>query len=209
MAVNFSTKGISVISPKAELEWCKYLEPDTKYNADGALSVNLLFDPEDEKAKEFIGKLENLRDTAFAELQENLGGKGKQWSTNDITQPHYDREGNETGKVVVKAKLKDVAKRKAQGKPYSIKAVGPNKEVLKTLVGNGSVGVVGCFAYPYEMASTKKVGVTLQWQKLRVYDLVEVVGSDDDIFGTAEAEDDVFGDDNTTTATVDNDDLDF
>ena len=59
------------------------------------------------------------------------------------------------------------------------------------------------------MASNKKVGVTLQWQKLRVYDLVEVVGADDDIFGTAEAEDDVFGDDNTTTATTDNDDLDF
>jgi hypothetical protein len=206
MANNFSTKGISVISPKAELEWCKYLEPDTKFNADGELSVNLLFDPEDEKAKEFIGKLENLRDTAYAELKENLGPKGNQWSTNPITQTHYDKDGNETGKVLIKAKLKDVAKRKAQGKQYTIKAVGPNKEVLKVPVGNGSIGVVGAFAYAYEMASNKKVGVTLQFQKLRVFDLVELAdGGDDDLFTADSEPDDVFA---AADASA-NDDLDF
>ena len=208
MATNFDVKGISVVSPKGELEWCKFVEPDTKYNADGEFSVSLLLDPEEPKAKEFIGKLEGLRDTALGQLRENLGAKGKQWSSQDITTIHYDKDGNETGKVVVKCKLKDIAKRKAQGKPYKIQASGPDKENLvakKTLVGNGSIGVVGCFAFAYEMASTKKVGVSLQWQKLRVFDLVSFASEDDDLFGTVEAEEDVF----ETTTAEEQDDLDF
>lgn len=207
MANYFDVKGISVVSPKGELEWCKYLEPDTKYNADGELSVNLLLDPNDAKAKEFIGKLEDLRDTAMNELRENLGAKGKQWSTNDVIAEHFDKEGEPTGKVIVKCKLKDIAKRKATGKAHTIQASGPNKENLsanKTIVGNGSIGVVGCFAYPYEMASTKKVGVTLMWQKLRVFDLVSYASEEDDLFGTEDAVEDVF-----ETTSEEQDDLDF
>lgn len=208
MANYFDVKGISVVSPKGELEWCKYLEPDTKYNADGELSVNLLLDPEDAKAKEFIGKLEDLRDTAMNELRENLGAKGKQWSTNEVVSEHFDKEGEPTGKVIVKCKLKDVAKRKAAGKAHKIQASGPAKENLsakKTQVGNGSIGVVGCFAYPYEMASTKKVGVTLMWQKLRVFELLAFANTEDDLFGTEDAVEDVF----ETTTDVESDDLDF
>jgi hypothetical protein len=207
MANNFDVKGISVISPKGELEWCKYVEPDTKYNADGEFSVNLLLDPEEAGAKEFISKLENLRDTALGQLKENLGAKGNQWSAQDITATHYDKDGNETGKVIVKCKLKDIAKRKAMGKPCKIQASGPNKEDLvakKTLVGNGSIGIVGCFAFAYEMASTKKVGVSLQWQKLRVFDLVSYANDEDDLFGVETSQEDVF-----ETTAEEQDDLDF
>lgn len=208
MANYFDVKGISVVSPKGELEWCKYLEPDTKYNADGELSVNLLLDPEDAKAKEFIGKLETLRDLAMNELIENLGAKAKQWSTNEVVSEHFDKDGEPTGKVIVKCKLKDIAKRKAAGKASTIQASGPAKENLsakKTLVNNGSIGVVGCFAYPYEMASTKKVGVTLMWQKLRVFELVSYANDEDDLFGTEDAVEDVF----ETAPAKEQDDLDF
>ena len=190
MAKNITTKGISIVSPKGALEWCKYLEPDTKYNTDGELSTNLILDPTKKDVQDFITKLEDLRDTALAELKENLGAKGKTWGAVDIGTPQYDEDGEETGNIIVKFKLKDIAKRKASGKAYTVKAAGPNKEVLKVPVGNGSIGVVGAFAFPYENPSQKKVGISMMFQKLKVFDLVALDGSggDDDIFAVEEDE---------------------
>lgn len=203
MANNFDVKGMTVVSPKGIAEWCKPFEPDTKFNASGELSTTLLLDPNKEDAQAFIAKLEDLRDRAFNELQENLGVKGKQWSTADVVSEHYDKDGNPTGLVAIKFKLKDISKRKAEGKQSTVIVKDASLKDIsneKFLIGNGSIIRCGGFAFPYEMASTKKVGVSIQFQKLQIIELEEVAGGGDDF--------DVEGDELTTTSNTE-DDLDF
>lgn len=182
MANNHTQKGFSIVSPKGQAEWCKPYEPDTKFNAAGDLTSTLLLDPELETTKVFIAKLEDLRDRALAEVKGNLGAKGNQWGVNEVYSEHYDKDGNPTGLIALKFKLKDISKRKADGKQHTIIVKDNNLRDISNepvLIGNGSIIRCGAFAFAYEMASTKKVGISLQWQKLQIIDLVEVMGGDD------------------------------
>ena len=209
MASFNKARGISVVSPIGAAEWCKYVTPDRKYNTKGELSTSLVLDPNDKAVKAFIKKLEDLRQLAYDEYTEELGAKGKQWTQTNFYQPHYDADGNETGNIVVKMKLKDVDDKEAQGKQYKITVKDSSlKDISNSgiLVGNGSEIRLKGFAYPYPNPSLKQIGITMLWQQMQIVKLVAYGdgGDDFDAVDGFESEDDFVSETNNEA-----DELDF
>lgn len=183
----FTVKGIGVTTPKGEALWCNNVEPQRKFNDKGDLVTSLLLDPEDTEVKDFIRILEELRDKAYAETVKEFGKvKGEQVKKRDVYQPDADKEGNATGKILIKLKLRDVDIKRDEGKQHTITTFDAKKNPIKNppRVGNGSIIRCSAFANPYYMASTKEVGVSLIWTKMQIINLVEIGGGDD--FGEEE-----------------------
>ena len=192
----FAVSGINVVTPKGKALWCKYAEPDRKYDAGGRYETQVILDPNDPATEAFVGRLAALQDTAFNEAMETLGAKGKGWTKRDL----YTEDDD--GNYVFKFVLKDVDGRRAAGKQSEIQVVDAAKRPItdKTLVGNGSTIRVAGFAFPYPMAMNKQIGISLLWSKMQVIDLVEYSGGsgggsdfdEEDGFTTSPAADDDF-----------------
>jgi len=176
----FAVKGFNVTTPKGKALWCKIAEPDRKYTPTGELSMSLVCDPGDPTVVAFISKLEEVRDIALAETKKTLGAKGGAYTTKEVFSEEYDQEGEPTGKVIFKMKLKDIDGRKERGKQHSITVVDAKRQVVNPipLVGNGSDVKCVVFANPYSMASTKSVGVSMIWDKMQIIELISFGGGD-------------------------------
>lgn len=180
----FAVKGINITSPKGKANWCKFKEPDTKFNAKGEFSTNLICDLSDPSVQEYVKKLEKIADIAYNETIETLGPV----KSNGIRKaPVYTEELNDngvpTGNGIFKFKLKDLEDRKERGDSTQIVVVDAKKNTLgkdAPLVGNGSVIRLVSYANPYYMASTKTIGISHIWSKMQIIDLVEFGGGGDD-----------------------------
>jgi hypothetical protein len=204
----FAVKGINTASPKGKALWCKYKEPDTKFNAKGEYSTSLVCDPNDPAVQAYINKLEELRDIAYNETCETLGpAKAKGVRKAEVYADEVDSNGNETGNIVFKYKLKDLSDRIQRGNDSEIVVVDSKKNRLSKadapLVGNGSEIRVVSYANPYFMASTKTVGISHIWSKMQIIDLVEFSGGGDEF-----DEEDGFEDTSAPTGVNDFDDED-
>lgn len=176
MAVKpFAVKGVNITSPKGKALWCKVKEPDFTYNDKGVYSTSLVCDPNEPAVKEFISRLEELRDVALAETKETLGVKGDKYVARDVYTEEEDQEGNATGNIIFKFKMNNVADRTAQGNSDKIFVVDAKRNPLNDppLVGNGSE--IRCVAYanPYTAPNTKEVGISMIWTKMQIIKLVE------------------------------------
>lgn len=177
----FAVKGMNVASPKGKALWCKFKEPDTKFNAKGEYSTDLVCDPNDPTVKAYIEKLNNLVDTAYNETCETLGpAKARDVRKASVYKEEVNQDGELTGNIIFKYKLKDLTDRRERGDSGEILVVDAKRNPLgkeAPLVGNGSVIRVVSFANPYFMASTKTVGLSHIWSKMQIIDLVEFSGS--------------------------------
>lgn len=181
----FAVKGTNIASPKGKALWCKFKEPDTKFNAKGEYSTSLVVDPNDPAVQAYISKLEELRDIAYNETCETLGAaKAKGVRKAEVYVDDVDSNGNETGNIVFKYKLKDLSDRIQRGNDSEIVVVDAKKNRLSKadapLVGNGSEIRIVSYANPYYMASTKTVGISHIWSKMQIIDLVEFSGGGDE-----------------------------
>lgn len=176
----FAIKGINVTSPKGSALWCKFKEPDTKFNAKGELSTDLVCDPNDPTVKAYVEKLENLLDAAYNETCETLGaGRAREVRKTSVYKEEYDANGNPTGNIIFKYKLKDLTDRRERGDNTEILVVDAKRNRLgkeAPLVGNGSTIRVVSYANPYYMASTKTMGISHIWSKMQIIELVEFSG---------------------------------
>lgn len=168
----FAVQGMNVVTPKGKALWCKFKEPDRKFDDEGRLETQLVLDPNDPATQAFIERLEALQTQAYNEAVETLGPKGKGVSQ----RPLYNEDDD--GNYVFKFVLKGVDRRKAAGKAHTITVVdaGKNKLPDAPLVGNGSIIRVGAFVYPYYMAMNKQIGLSMMWTKMQIVDLVEYGG---------------------------------
>ena len=127
-------------------------------------------------------------------------------STRDPYETEYDEEGNPTGDILFKVKMKAGGTTR-DGKSFTQKpmVVDAKRTPLdkSTLIGNGSIVKVALDASPYYMPSNKQAGVSLRLKGVQVIDLVEYQGAsnlfeEEDGFVTqAVAKDDasdIFGD---------------
>lgn len=200
----FAVSGINVVSPKGKALWCKVTEPDRKFDPEGTLSTTLVVDPNSPDVKAFIERLEELQDQAYNETVESLGAKGSQVRKRPIFVDHVDQNGNQTGNIVFKFALKNVDARAKKGQQHSIQVVDAQKQAVNPvpLVGNDSVIRVASYVYPYYMAMSKEIGLSMMWTKMQIIDLVEYSGGasggdfDEEDGFTAKAEtSDSFGED--------------
>lgn len=206
MTKPFAVKGMNITSPKGKAEWCKYLEPDTKFNPKGEFSTNLVCDPNDPSVKGYIEKLEELLDIAYNETCETLGaGRAKEVRKAPVFKEQFDQNGNPTGMIVFKYKMANLEDRKDRGDTAHIVTVDAKRNLLTEppLVGNGSVIRTVSYANPYYMASTKTVGISHIWSKMQIIDLV-AFGGDDEF-----DEEDGFAEAPMANADLDGDGIDF
>lgn len=180
----FSVKGINVTSPKGKALWCKYKTPDTKFNSKGEFSVSLVCDPNDPAVQAYIAKLEELSQRAYEETCETLGAaKAKAVKQAEVYSEHFDKDGEPTGMIVFKAKLKDIEDRINNNDTASIIVVDAARNKLplheQPEVGNDSVIRLATYANPYYMASTKTVGISHIWTKMQIIDLVSMGAEDE------------------------------
>ena len=182
-------------SPKGKAMWAKVVMPDTKFDPDGVYEINLVMDEDDPECKEWCADLEAMvEERVQQEIEENGAKFKKMPDGRPLTalpmKEVEDQDGNETGELSFKFKLKAVGKnRKGETytrRPLVVDAKGNPIVKLdsegKVLNGDFKIGnnsVVRCHyvPMPYYMASTRTVGVSLQLKAVQVINLVEFGGS--------------------------------
>lgn len=166
------SKVIKTIEGKAM--WAKVFEPDTKFNPDGDYTINLLMS--EEEAAEMGEYLEGLSQEKFNEEVKRSPKLKNTLSIRPPYEPAYDRDGNETGDVEFKFKLKAKVQTR-DGQTYSQKPVVVDAKRVPmdgdTLIGNGSRVKVAFEPIPYAIAATKMCGVSLRLKGVQVIDLIE------------------------------------
>lgn len=162
---------------KGKALWAKVFEPDTKFDSNGIFSVNLLI-PEAE-AQEVCEYLDSIVEQRFAEEVKAKPKLKATLSTKPPYEDEYDQNGNPTGNIEFKLKLKAKVQTR-DGSTYEQKPVVVDAKRTpmdsNTAIGNGSVIKVAYEPIPYMMASTKTVGVSLRMKGVQVIDLVEYGG---------------------------------
>lgn len=177
IAKPFLIKGTSIFTPKGEALFCKVVEPDYRFNAKGVYETSLVCD-RTPVVEAFIEKIQTMSDTALAEARDSKGEakiapqKLKTLTQEVFYKDEYDKEGNETGRVVFKFKMNnvdDLPKDKNKVKVVDSKGI-----TIKNvpLVGNGSTIKCKIYANPYYMATTNKIGVSFKWEAMQIIDLV-------------------------------------
>jgi len=187
----YTVKGMTVVTPKGEAEWCKCLKHqlDTTFNPLGEYSTNILFDPKDPKFKAFEAKINAMVDKAFEQAMNDEGELKLTASKKKALQAVYpfkehilkkkDEDGEysieeETGKVMLKLKLKDVENKKA-GNDY-VKIIGAGNKELNhedlPEIGDGSIIQAKLYVFPYYMASSNTIGVSNILKAVKVIDLI-------------------------------------
>lgn len=207
------------VTPKVELHWAKVHEPDTKFNPDGDYSVEARVSQEQgQKLCDWLTKV--LQHAHAEEIKRNP--KAKNYNINPPFQPVEDENGNETGEVKFKFKMKAIGRSRTgdtweqKPKVFDAKLAPVPKTVL---IGNGSVGKVGFKVRPYAMPATRAVGLSMMLDSVQIIDLIEYQSGNnpfevEDGFTTpaapfAEASDDAFDAPEPALVDDDLDDTDF
>lgn len=176
-------------TPKGKVNWAKVIVPDTKFDPAGIYSVDLYLKADDPEVQELCTKLDELVEEAIADaIEENPKRK-------PLSAPAYEAEtdddGNETGLIKFKFKLKAQVKTK-DGKIYKQRPTVVDSKGVPVLkfnsdgdvmndgfkIGNGSVAKVAFEPVKYFVASSKQAGVSLRLRALQLIKLEEYGGGD-------------------------------
>jgi hypothetical protein len=210
MAKNSDRPSFNCITPKGTAIYPKLDKPDTKFDADGVYEVKLKFDPAATDGvigktsatwAEIVEKAEAVRDEFLATTKKELAaGDGKQkLKAKNITaldfgnEQDVDDDGNETGLVLVKAKMKASGVSKKDGKPWARKPTlfdskGKPLPANAPPIWGGSQLKVAAEVCPYYNAKDNVVGITLRLNAVQVIELVSGQGRTASAFGFGEEE---------------------
>lgn len=198
---------VSIVTPRGVAIYPKLNKPDTKFYADGVYETKLKFDPDatdgvigkktaswaDIKAAIDANQEEFLK-AKKAELAKGDGkAKNKAKSIESIewgVEPDVNDEGEETGLIVVKAKMKASGKSKKDGSkwersPRLFDAKGKLMPADKAIWGGSTLKVAGKVV-PYYNAKDNVVGSTFYLEGVQVIDLVSGGGRDAGSMGFVE-----------------------
>ncbi len=196
-----------ITTPKGTAVWPWLNEPDRKFNATGEYKVNLQLSPED--AKDFVSQLEEIQKEHYKDTCESEGKNKLKKAALPIIMVEDD-EGNETGDVQVKFKLK--AQYEYDGKTISQRPVllDAKRQAMTESIGGGSIIRVGCEVFKYYTA-TIGVGLSLRCKVVQVLELKEfspgTTGFDFNEEEGFEAVSASFDTTDTTTTELDDDDF--
>lgn len=174
--------------------------PDDKFSpGDPKYDVQLIIDPNEDalfgkESKNLIATAEVMRDEFAATVKARLlesaaefkaakqGAKAKAASDKaaalkvaDVGKMDVDNEGEETGKVIIRPKMKAKVKRK-DGSVQERKPVVFDAKGLKLknppIIGGGSKMKLAITIQPYHMESTNEVGITFYLNAVQIIELV-------------------------------------
>lgn len=189
---DFGVKPVAMTTPKCEVRWAKVIEPDYKFDDNGIYSIDCIVNTDDPDMVAMLQKLEVILDAAWAKWAKENPAKAKQYTKAPIVREYIDSAtGDSTGVNYIHIKTKAVDA-KGNDKKVPIYDRRAQKDTSGTLIGNGSICKVGFSAAPYEVASSKTIGLSLYLNAVQVIDLVEYSGGNFDF--TDEGDDDALPD---------------
>lgn len=175
----------AMTTPKGSALFCKVAEPNTRFNADGEYEVTVILN--EEEHKDFLQQLDQLAEEAFAAETEAL--KPVQKKKAQLMKPYSevcDEEGNPTGDVKIKAKMKAKGKRKDgtlyEAEPAIFDAAKPKPNQLNrkdVIIGNGSQIKINFQPRAYYVPGSNMAGVSLQLRAVQIIELKSFGGTPD------------------------------
>ncbi len=176
------TPNLEVITtPVGELVYPWLSKPDTRYDPDGVFQTKLLLPFE--MAQDLIAKLERVRDDFFHTLDT---AKQATYAAKDVYEDELDEEGNATGNVLFRFKLKAKVTPR-EGDAFTQTPVLVNAEdgsAVASPIYGGTMAKLKAQVVPYSNASAKSAGVTLRFRSVQVHELVTADGSGGGAFWT-------------------------
>lgn len=194
------------VSPAGIASWPKVRVADTKFNADGTYSVKLLLDPSKEIDAKFLEKLDGMAEQALEAMKQEHKKFQKVMTLAAPYTPELDKDGNETGKMVVNFTSPAVIRNKEKTKEWKL-SIAVFDAKLTPLpgdvdVGGGSLVKVSFESWPYFNAKDKEAGITRRLIGVQVLELKTWDGGRDaSSFGFGEEEG--FGGINESSSTED------
>ncbi|WP_439426641.1 hypothetical protein [Stenotrophomonas sp. T8] len=177
------------VSPKGTAVWPRLNEPDTKFKPEGEYTVSLAFDPNDKDFKALAKKLETRRDELFQEFLSENPKKKKGSEVAPVFTEETDENGDDTGRVLVKFKMKASGVSKRTGKKFTMRPdifdARGKKIDNPPQIGGGSELKVSYEIGGSFVESAKKFYLTCYMVAVQVIELVE--------FGQRNAKDYGFG----------------
>lgn len=165
------------VSPKGIAVWPRLNEPDTKFKQEGEYTVSLAYDSDDPEYNKLEKLLEKRRDELFAEWLSENPKKKKVAEVAPVFTEETDENGDETGRKLLKFKMRASGVSKRTGKPFTMKpdifdAKGKKLEVAPQ-IGGGSVLKVSFELGGHFVESAKKFYLSLRLVAVQVIELVE------------------------------------
>lgn len=176
----------SISTPTGEMKYGHIAKPNTKFNADGEYSVDLILVPGQPGVDEFVERLSKMAEECKAEIladPQNASKKGaiSKYNLHSPLSKELDKDGNETGNWLLKVKQK--ARVKKKDGTFIEKSINVFDAKLKKLtnpkIGRGSTLKVSFTPVPFVMHATKNVGMTTWFEAVQVINLVEWTGGGD------------------------------
>ena len=165
----------------------KFVKPDGEYHTKFALDSSL------ESTDEFVTQLADLLDSFVADYRSDKANnmtpaKYKKTSLADLFEEDVDEEGQETGRLLFKFKLKakvETAKKSWTQKPRLFDSSAA-PIVGEVNIWTGSEGKCNIEVFPYYMQSSKTFGLSLRIKGAQILKLVsgQGVNAADMGFGT-------------------------
>ena len=177
-------------TPRGVFIYPHITEPDTKFvKPDGEYHTKFALVADDPATQEFVNKLEAELGAYIDSNPDNLPpAKLKKAGTAAIYDEELDAEGNETGRLIFKFKLKAMVKTKDKQWPQQPRLFDAKAQPIEgdVKVWTGSEGKVNVEVFPYFMETTKQFGLSLRLKGAQILKLVSGGGASADDMGFGE-----------------------
>lgn len=179
------------LTPKGIFKFPALHKPDT-YKGATKYKTGLVLDPSDPEVSAFIERLEGIRDAHVEKVKKWLTDEGKpglakKVAVREIARDELDKEGNETGMIVLNAAMKAEYKDKDTGevKPLRPKFFDAKGQKIKKApeIWGGTVGRLGVDIMPTVREADKAWGVGLFLDAVFIIDLRGPGGRDASAYG--------------------------
>lgn len=170
-------KGKKAITPICEARWVHLQKPQTKYNASGVYSVDLILDPSVPEHAEFMQMCQEFSQEVFddhtADLKPKLKERCKLFTP---IREEENEDGEPTGFYIMRVKQNRIIKKRDETTtkftPKLVDSRGHEIKNLKEAIGNGSELRVAVFLMPFENKNSGEIGVTAKLNAVQIVKLV-------------------------------------
>jgi len=187
-------------TPRGVLVYPHLTEADTKFiKPDGEYHTKFALDAGSKEAKALTKKLDAIMDEYIESNPEELTkAKLQKAGRADLYEEEVDDEGEETGRIIFKFKLKARVVTKTKSWDQKPRLFDGNAKAIESDVNpwTGSEAKISAEVFPYYMESTKQFGLSLRCIAVQILTMVTGSGASASDFGFGE-EDDSYSDDSS------------
>jgi hypothetical protein len=184
-----------ITTPRGVLVYPHLVEPDTKFvKPDGEYHTKFALQADSEEAAVLTNKLDEIMEAYIEENPDELNAaKLKKALRADLYEEEVDDEGEETGRIIFKFKLKAKVVTKNKSWDQKPRLFDGNAQPVTGDVNpwTGTEAKISAEVFPYYMETTKSFGLSLRCQAVQILKLVSGGGASADDFGFG-AEEDAF-----------------